>query len=169
MFISTFAVFYYEISMSDELIAIVCLFAYSVFSSIVALVQLRRTKQEIYEFGDSIIEGFGQMFTEPTVKKAFTILGKQGGEAKAENALVDQMAMDMLDSPQFQAIKLGASAMGFDIDEYIEKHGAVKTIAAARQLGNMLGIDITNIDLSSLAKPGGFGQGQQGGNPYFGK
>lgn len=126
-------------------------------------------KGEIYEFGNSILDGFGEMFTQPTVKKAFSILGKQGGEAKAESVLVDRMAMDVLDSPQFAAIKMGAqSLLGFDIDGYIEEHGAVKTLAAAKQLGQMLGIDIMNIDLSSLGNLSG-GSSQSGGNPYFGK
>jgi len=80
--------------------------------------------------------------------------------------LVDSMATDMLDSPQFAAIRMGASTLGFDLDGYIEKHGAVKTMAAAAQLGKMLGIDLMNIDLGSLL--GGQTRGQMSGsNPYL--
>lgn len=163
----TFADNYRDNTLSAELVAIYCLFAFTVGSSLIGLYQFRKVKGEIYEFGNSILEGFTGALTEPTVKKAFTILGKQGGEAKADNLLVDQMAMDLLESPQFSALKMGASAMGFDLDDYIEKHGAVKTLKAAQQLANLVGIDIMKFDLSSLAG-GGIGGGGGGGNPYLG-
>lgn len=154
--------------MSAELIAIACLFAFTVGSSVVSFFTFRKVKQEIYSFGDQLLEGFGDLFTTPTVKKAFSILGKQGGEAKAESGLVEKMALDVIDGPQFAAIKLAASGLGFDLDGYIEEHGALKTLQAAKQLGSILGIDITNIDLSSLGSLAGPGK-SGGGNPYFGR
>ncbi|GAG75516.1 unnamed protein product, partial [marine sediment metagenome] len=61
----------------------------------------------------------------------------------------------------------GAQGLGFDIEGYIAEHGAIKTLSAAKQLGSLVGIDIMNIDLGSLAGSGG--SQQQGGNPYIGR
>lgn len=113
---------------------------------------------------DAIGESFGQILSEPTVKKAFSIIGSQGGEAKAANQVVDDMAKDMIDGPQFAAIKLGAEALGIDVGSYIEKHGAMNTLRAAQQLGQFAGIDIMNLNLGSLALPGASGPSR---NPYI--
>lgn len=115
---------------------------------------------------DAVGETLGEMFTQPTVKKAFSILGQQGGEARAENALVDEMANDMLDSPQFSAIRMGAEALGLDIEGYIEKHGAIKTLNAAQQLAKVAGIDLLKLDLSQLGNLSMPGAGSNG-NPYL--
>jgi len=120
----------------------------------------------ISEAGNTVLNALEEVLVDPTVKKGFSLLGKLGGDAKAENLLVDSMATDMLDSPQFAAIRMGASTLGFDLDEYIEKHGAVKTLTAANQLGKMLGIDITNIDIGKLLQGGSLSQ-PAGGNPYL--
>ena len=119
---------------------------------------------------NGISEDIGTLLTEPTVKKAFSILGKSGGDAKAESGLVDQMAVDILDSPQFAGMKAAAGLLGLDVDGYIEEHGAVKTIAAAKQLGNMLGIDIMNFDISKLGSlVKGTSAGSSGTHPYLGR
>jgi len=120
----------------------------------------------IAEAGNTVLNSLEEVLVDPMVKKGFSLLGKLGGDAKAENMLVDSMATDMLDSPQFAAIRMGASTLGFDLDGYIEKHGAVKTMTAAAQLGKMLGIDLMNIDLGALLGQAG-GQ-TSGGNPYLG-
>jgi len=118
---------------------------------------------------DTIGESFESIMTQPVVKGAMTTLGKMGGDAKAESGLVDQMAIDMLDSDQFATIRMGAEALGLDIEGYIEKNGAIKTLKAAKQLGAIAGIDIMNLDLSnltgSLALPGG--QPGSSHNPYL--
>jgi len=114
---------------------------------------------------DNIGETIGTLLTEPTVKKAFSIIGSQGGEARSKNLAVDEMARDMLDGPQFAAIRMAAEAMGLDIDGYIDKHGAMKTIQAAQQLAQFAGIDIMNLDIGSLAAPGGASVN----NPYLGR
>ena len=116
---------------------------------------------------DLIGEAFEGIMSQPIVKGAMTNLGKMGGDARAESILVDSMAADMLDSPQFAGYIMAAEALGLDIQGYIDKHGAVKTIAAAQQLAGMAGIDLMNIDLSSLAKPGG--APSSGSNPYLGR
>jgi hypothetical protein len=167
--------------MTAELIATLILIGWSVaafFSSFIIFRwiftrEYSKVKTEIEEIIqekmqgalDAIGEVFEGIMTEPTVKKAFTILGKQGGDARAESALIDTMATDILDGPQFAAIRMGAEAMGLHLDEYIENHGALKTIQAAQQIAKVMGIDITKLDLGnlggSLAAPGG------GNNPYF--
>jgi len=117
---------------------------------------------------DLVGEAFEGILSQPTVKSAMSIIGKQGGEARAENILVDQMATDMLDSPQFSAIRMGAEALGLDIEGYIEKHGAIKTLTAAQQLAKVAGIDLMKIDLNNLggvlSQPGGSSSGT---NPNF--
>ncbi len=157
--------------MSEELIAIGLLFAWTIASSIFGLVYAKRTKdefrEEVHEVGQAIYDGVGEILTTPTVKKAFSILGKQGGDMKGENLLVDEMATDMLNTPQFEAIKMGASAIGFDLDAYIEKHGAVKTFKAANSLASQLGIDLMNIDIGSLLGSVGGGGQPSGDNPYL--
>lgn len=115
---------------------------------------------------DSVGDALGELFIDPTVKKGFSLAGTLGGQAKAEGALVDEMANDMLDSPQFSAIRLAAEGIGLDIEGYIEKHGAIKTLQAAQQLAKVAGIDLMKVDLSqlgSLAAPGG----TSSDNPYL--
>ena len=115
---------------------------------------------------DLIGEAFEGIMSQPIVKGAMTNLGKMGGDAKAENQLIDQMAVDLLDSDQFAAIKMGAEALGLDVEGYIEKHGAIKTLKAAKQIGALAGIDIMKFDLSSLSVPGGGSPGV-GNHPFF--
>jgi len=108
---------------------------------------------------DSIGEAFSGILTDPTVKKAFSIIGSQGGETRSKNIAVDEMAKDMLEGPQFAAVRMGAEALGLDIESYIEKHGAMKTIQAAKQLADFAGIDLMNLNIGSLARPGPAGSG----------
>ena len=169
--------------MTAELVATGLLIAWSIGAFIFSLFFIRRVvaKYDIDELKtefteivnerlqtaiDSIGEAFGEILTDPTVSKAFGIIGSQGGQAKASNALIDEMASDVLDGPLFSAIQLAAEAMGLDIGGYIEKHGAAKTINAARQFAQMAGIDLMNFDLSSLAQPG---PATSGRNVYLGR
>lgn len=114
----------------------------------------------------TIRESFEGILTQPVVKGAMTTLGKMGGDAKAESQLIDTMAVDLLDSPQFSAIRMGAEALGLDIEGYIEKHGAIKTLKAAQQLGFVAGIDIMKLDLESLSLPGAGQASTSGPHPY---
>jgi len=178
---------------SAELVATLCLLAWSVVSFILSLFIFRwiyeRESQKLLEKFDieqikeefeAIVqekmqgaldlvgEAFEGIMSQPLVKGAMTNLGKMGGEARAENLIVDQMATDMLDSPQFAAIRMGAEALGLDIEGYIEKHGAIKTLTAAQQLAKVAGIDLMKIDLANLggvlSQPG---SSSSGTNPYF--
>lgn len=168
--------------MSAELTATVILLALNVIGALGGILLFRKFyAQERQKLMDQVMEivtsqmqaamdligeAFEGILSQPIVKGAMTTLGKKGGEARAEGILVDQMAVDMLDSPQFAGYIMGAEALGLDISGYIEKHGAVKTIAAAQQLASMAGIDLMNIDLSSLSKPGGGSPGSSS-NPFF--
>ena len=110
--------------MSAELVAILCLFAFSVSSAIFAAFQMRKVKGEIYDFGNSILEGFGEMFTTPTVKKAFTILGKQGGEAKAESALVNQICQKAKEL-HIRRVEIGIIAENVELCDWYKKRGFI--------------------------------------------
>jgi len=147
--------------------AILCGIALSICTALISIGLIFRFKGEIYNFGNTIVAEFAEIFANPAMKTTMSMIGQKGGEARAETTLMNQMANDMLDTPQFSAIKMGAEQLGFDLDAYIEKHGAVKTLKAAQGLAKQFGIDIMNIDLGSLAGVGG--QSGSGGNPYFGR
>lgn len=168
--------------MSAELLATSILIALNVIGVIVGAWFFRRfyvqERQKLMVEIDAIIqdkmqgaidiigEAFEGIISSPMVKGAMTTLGKKGGEARAENILVDTMAVDLLDSPQFAGYRMAAEALGLDIEGYIEKHGAVKTLKSIQSLASIAGIDIMKLDLGSLATPGGSGGS---GNPYLGK
>lgn len=102
---------------------------------------------------EELIGLFGEIFEKPTVKKAFSILGKQSGETRHNKAITDQIAVDVLNGPKFSGLKLVAKGLGMDVDEYIEEHGATDTIAGIMSLAQMLGIDINSYDLTALNTP----------------
>lgn len=128
--------------------------------------KLRTTLQEVIDILGTV---FSDIFEKPTVKKAFGIIGSQGGEARADKAVVDKIAIDVLNSEKFAGLKMAASAIGLDIDSYIEEHGARATLQALQSLGGLLGIDITSLlqtgDLGSML--GGGGSQPSGSNPYL--
>ena len=114
---------------------------------------------------DDVADLFGGILSEPTVKKAFSILGGKSGEARSDKAVVDSLATDILDGPQFASLKMGADLIGVDIDSYIEKHGAMGTIQGLSQIAGMLGIDINSIIGGGLQSGG---VTQSSSNPYLG-
>lgn len=82
------------------------------------------------------------LMTGPMTKRAMSILGKKSGDTRQLNAAVDDIAKDALNNGDFAGIKLVAEQMGFNVEEYIEKHGAANTIQAVNQLGSMFGFDV---------------------------
>lgn len=115
---------------------------------------------------DTFSEAFNEIMGQPTIKKAFTIIGKQGNDAQTDNLLLDTMATDFLNSPKFEPYMMAAEALGLDIEGYIETHGAAKTIRSIKQFAKIAGIDLMNLDLSSLATPLR-GSGGGNNNPYI--
>ena len=115
---------------------------------------------------DDVADLFGGILSEPTVKKAFSILGGKSGEARADKAVVDSLATDILNGPQFASLKMGADLIGVDVESYIEKHGAMGTIQGLSQIAGMLGVDINSIIGGGL-QSGGAGS-QVSSNPYLG-
>ncbi|GAI26120.1 unnamed protein product, partial [marine sediment metagenome] len=100
------------------------------------------------------------------VKKAFGIIGSQGGQVTAERGLTNKIAMDVLNGPKFGGLKLAASAVGIDLDSYIQEHGAINTMNSISSLAGM----IPGFDLGSILKGGGnpsVGFEANGGNPYL--
>jgi len=130
-----------------------------------ALTVEEKIESQIQSAIDGIAEIFSGILTEPTVKKAFSIIGTQGAEAKAEKGIVDTMATEIIDS-KFGGLKMAASAIGIDIDGYIEEHGAIATIQALRQGGAMLGIDVDKILQDGMANLS-VGPEANGANPYL--
>lgn len=117
---------------------------------------------------DLLPEIFGQLFTDPTVKKAYSIIGSQGGAKKSNTAVMNKLAVDVLNSPKMQGLKMGASALGIDIDGYIEEHGAIGTLEGLQGIGGLLGININEVLQQGL---GGMnpsvGHEANGRNPYL--
>ena len=115
---------------------------------------------------DAVGEQFSEILTQPTVSKAFGIIGSQGGQATAEIGLTNKIAMDVLNGPKFAGLKIAAEAFGMNLDEYIEGHGAVNTLHSIRSLAGM----IPGFDLGSLLKGGGdasVGFEANGGHPLL--
>lgn len=139
--------------------------------------KIESTVNQMYEKIDEKIQRtiddvggmFGEIFEKPTVKKAFGIIGSQGGQATASRALTDSIAMDVLNGPKFAGLKLAAEAFGIDIDGRIENHGAVNTLNSIQSLAGM----IPGFDLGSLMQGGmdlsvGHEANHSGKNPYRG-
>ena len=101
---------------------------------------------------DVIGEMFASTISTPAVSKAMGILGKKSGEVRSQSAVVDQLATDVLSGPKFSAMKMGASAIGINIDEYIEEHGAVGTLQGLQTIAGALGIDINQIVSGGLGE-----------------
>lgn len=116
---------------------------------------------------DGIGELFGEIFEKPTVKKAFGIIGSQGGQATANKALTDKIATDVLSGPKFAGIKLIADGLGMNIEEYIETHGAVNTLGAIQSLGGMIpGFDLGSMLQGDMNLSVGHEANHRGDNPY---
>jgi len=124
-------------------------------------------ERRLYSMVDSIGDIFSAIVTEPKVSKAFGILGKNSGEARANRATVDALAGDILNGPKFGALKVGAQMLGIDLDTYIEEHGAMGTLTALQSIAGTLGIDVNQIMAGGLTE--GLGSGPAGGerNPYL--
>lgn len=102
-------------------------------------------KKEINETIMGFIEIFTGTVTDPKVTRAMTILGKESGKSRAQDATTEALAQGVLSGPNLAGIKLAAKGLGVDIDGMIEEYGAVETLAGAKQLGDMLGIDILGV------------------------
>lgn len=100
------------------------------------------------------IDGIGgqleEVFGDPMVKRGMSLIGSQGGQANADKTLQNKIAMDILNGPQFAGLKIIASTLGLNVDEYIEDHGAKSTIEAINSLSGL----IPGMDLGSIMKGG---------------
>ena len=134
--------------------------------SVVLFTGLHLFKKQLWDVVDSIGEMFASTISTPAVSKAMGILGKKSGESRANSAIVDQLASDVLSGPKFSAMKMGASALGINIDEYIEDHGAVGTLQGLQTIAGALGIDINQIIGGGMGELTGGSSGGQG-NPYL--
>jgi len=126
----------------------------------------RYFKRDIYGMVDSIAELFTESLSKPAVSRAMGILGNASGESRSKSAIVDKLATDVLSGPKMSALKLGASAIGIDIDDYIEEHGALGTLQGLQTIAGALGIDVNSIIGGGIGEIQG--QAPQGGdNPYL--
>ena len=128
---------------------------------------LRSFKGEMYGMVDAVGDIFSEILSKPAVKTAFGILGSKSGEVRGQSALADKLATDILSGPKFGALKMGASALGINIDDYIEEHGAMNTITGLQSIAGALGININDVISGGLSQMGGEGQQSDGSNPYL--
>ena len=130
-------------------------------------VGLKLFEKRIYGIVDAIGDIFSEILTKPAVSTAFGILGSASGEARGNRAMADKLATDILNGPKFGALKMGASALGINIDDYIEENGAMNTITGLQSIAGALGININDI-LSSGAVGLTSPESNSGGaNPYL--
>lgn len=71
--------------------------------------------------------------------------GVLSGELRSVKAVGDKMAADILSGPQLAGLKMLASQLNFDLDAYIEEHGALSTLTAAQQIAGLFGVDLKSI------------------------
>jgi hypothetical protein len=94
----------------------------------------------------AVIDNFVEIFADPNVKRAMTIMGKESGKVRAEKATTEAIAKQVLDNPNIQGWKMIAkTALGIDLDEMIGEYGAVETLAALKQIGETMGINIPEL------------------------
>ena len=98
------------------------------------------------------MELFTGEVTEPNVKRAMSILGKESGKVRTQEAVTNKLATQVLSGPQLAGLKMAAKAVGIDLDDMIEEYGAVETIQGLSQLGSMLGIDVSQLLSSGITQ-----------------
>jgi len=133
------------------------------FSGIL-VIALKIFERRMYNMVDSIGEIFSQILEKPSVSKAMGILGKASGDARSQRAIIDDLAQDILAGPKFNALKMGASMIGINIDEYIQEHGALATLESLQTIGKTLGIDVNDIMAGGITEIPSM---ETGRNPYL--
>lgn len=111
------------IAIACQIMAIIALFIY---------VDRRYLPNLIQNVIDDVSEEFKSTFAEPNVKKAFSILGKQSGDARSVRAVQDNIATNVIDQ-QLGGLKMIAGQLGFDVDEMIEQYGATSVLQGIQQ------------------------------------
>jgi len=128
---------------------------------------LKLFERRLYTIVDSIGDMFSGILTQPAVSRAMGILGSASGEVRGKNAMAEKLATDILNGPKFGALKMGASALGINIDDYIEENGAMNTITGLQSIAGALGININDILSSGAAGLTSPESNSGGANPYL--
>lgn len=124
----------------------------SLLTSGIFILVLRKFSGElvagITEFVENLEQGFGAV-----VKRGYSLMGKAGGDSKAQSAIQNKLAKGFIDK-NYGLIKIAADKIfGVDVDELIEEYGAVNIIQAIQQIAPQMGVDLSNLgdlNLSSL-------------------
>ena len=109
------------------------------------------------------------VFEKRPVKQAMSMLGKRGAESRQQSAMVDDIALNVLNSPQIGKYKGMLKLAGIDLDAMIEDEGAPATIKAIKDFGDMMGIDIMQLITQGLNSTTADDTGvtSQSQNPYL--
>jgi len=119
---------------------------------------------------DEVSTALETVFQSPVIKRSLSHMANMGGEAMQDKAISNKMALDMLNSPKFEGLKMAVKlGLNVDIDEYIEEHGAERTLQSAIALGNQAGIDVMGLLTGGLNGANlAVGSEADGGNYYLG-
>lgn len=122
------------------------MFEYLVIPLVTSAITLGGMLLLLKKFGRDVSEALQNVFTTlsgENVKRAMTIIGKQGGDTKAQNAIKSRVAKAFINK-NYGVYKIAAEKLiGLDVDELIEDYGAENIISALKDFLPSLGIDIT--------------------------
>lgn len=152
-------------TLTSTILILVAIIGTSVISAIIA----KRVIHEKLQMAiDSISDILIQVFEKPAVSRAMSVIGKEGGAARTRTAVGNHIATDILNSPKFAGLKMAASALGMNVDQYIDEHGAVETLEGIQGLGDMFGFNVQSL-LSGEVNLGNLAVGHEanGRNPYL--
>lgn len=102
---------------------------------------LKKLGNDIGEAFTGFIDNFNKSMTDPTVKKAFSIIGSQGGNTKAQGVIKDKIAKGYIQKNYGTLKILADKVLGIDVDEMIEDYGAENVLSAVQSLTGQLGIE----------------------------
>lgn len=113
------------------------------------IVNLALTIFIIRKFGTSLIKniasGVNEVFGKTTVKRAMSIVGKQGGDTKAVNAITNKIAKGFINQ-NYGLIKIAAEKIGgVNFDELVDDYGAENILVAVQKIAPSLGIDLNSM------------------------
>lgn len=123
------------------MLVLVCL---SIVVPVIAQVILLKSLGKQLSAGiNEFIENLNEQFINPTTKRAMSIVGKMGGDAKAVNAIKGKLAKGFIDQ-NYGVIKIVAEkVLGVDVDDLIDEYGAGNILTAIQDFAPKLGLDLS--------------------------
>lgn len=105
---------------------------------------------------EEIAEMLENVFANPTVKKAYSILGGKSGESRRNKALENEIASGVFDKT-IGKYKVILGAIGIDLDSLMERYTPMELLAALETFAPMLQSFGLGKDLKTGRGPSGYG------------